>query len=68
MRKRTVTAAALKTQAEANGYRRGAHKERDRIPHQEKHVGKTKSDQDATLRRYVLWVWKTAAWLWHAGP
>jgi hypothetical protein len=46
--------ADLVAQAEAKGYQRGAHKERDQIRHREKHVTKTKRDQDTTLKRYVL--------------
>lgn len=54
MVKRQVTVAELVTRAEANGYKRGAHKEQDTIRHRGKHVWKTKKDQDATLKRYVL--------------
>ncbi|MCJ1474750.1 hypothetical protein MMC13_003410 [Lambiella insularis] len=45
----------LHSRAEANGYKRGAHKEADEVRGSEKHVTKTKKDQEATLRRYVLW-------------
>jgi hypothetical protein len=45
----------LFAQAEANGYQRGAHVERDQVRNKEKHGDKTKKDQNATLHRYVLW-------------
>jgi hypothetical protein len=54
MGSRQTTAADLIAQAAANGYKRGAHKEHDEIRHREKHVKKTKRDQDATLKRYVM--------------
>ncbi|OAG41485.1 hypothetical protein AYO21_04187 [Fonsecaea monophora] len=41
--------------AEANGYQRGVHREADEICGRDKHVAKTKKNQNATLRRYVLW-------------
>lgn len=44
----------LLARAEANGYRRGAHKQNDQLCGREKHVSKTKKDQDRTLKRYVL--------------
>ena len=40
--------------AEANGYQTGAHREDDEVCGREKHVTKTKKDQDRTLRCYVL--------------
>ena len=51
---RRTTAAELLAQAEAKGYKRGAHAELDQVRNREKHVKKTKKDQDATLHRYVL--------------
>jgi hypothetical protein len=54
MRDRQATVANLLAQAAANGYKKGAHKERDQIRHREKHVEKTRGDQNATLKRYVL--------------
>jgi hypothetical protein len=53
MKYRKSTADDLIAQATARGYRRGAHKEHDKIHHREKHA-KTRSDQDATLQRYVM--------------
>jgi hypothetical protein len=41
--------------AEANGYKRGEHKEKHMVPSRHKHVDKTKKDQDAEWNRYVLW-------------
>ncbi|MCJ1426427.1 hypothetical protein MMC29_004330 [Sticta canariensis] len=55
MKGRQITAAGLIAQAAANGYKRGAHKEQDKTVHREKHVKKTRKDQDATLNRYVIW-------------
>jgi hypothetical protein len=48
-----TTDESLLARAEANGYWRGAHKEADKVRSREKHVTKTKKDQDGTLRRYV---------------
>ncbi|KAN0069234.1 Protein of unknown function (DUF3435) domain containing protein [Elaphomyces granulatus] len=45
----------LLARAEANGYQRGAHREADEVCGRDKHVSKTKKNQDATLRRYILW-------------
>jgi hypothetical protein len=44
----------LLARAEANGYQRGAHREADEVRGRDKHVSKTKKNQDATLRRYIL--------------
>jgi len=44
----------LLARAEANGYQRGAHREADEVCGRDKHVSKTKKNQDATLRRYIL--------------
>ena len=52
---RAATVEELLVEAEANGYKRGAHAERDQVRHREKHVKKTKQDQDATLHHYVLY-------------
>lgn len=56
MVRRTVAAGDLLTQAEANGYKRGEHKEQDKVRERHKHVEKTKKDQNAALNRYVLYV------------
>lgn len=53
---RRATAEELHAQAEAKGYQRGSCRERDQVRHREKHVKKTIRDQEATLRRYVLYV------------
>lgn len=55
MRHRQVTAAGLLAQAEANGYKRGVHKEQDKVRDAKRHNDKTKINHDGTLRRYVLW-------------
>ncbi|KIX09144.1 uncharacterized protein Z518_00222 [Rhinocladiella mackenziei CBS 650.93] len=47
-------AQELQARAKANGYKRGAHVEVDKIRNKGKHNGKTIKDQDATLDRYVL--------------
>jgi hypothetical protein len=44
----------LLTRAEANGYQRGVHRAADEVCGREKHVAKTKKNQDTTLRRYSL--------------
>jgi hypothetical protein len=44
------SARDLLAQAEANGYKRGTDKVRDR----HRHVEKTKKDHEAALNRYVL--------------
>jgi hypothetical protein len=44
----------LLARAEANGYQRGAHREADEVCGRDKHVAKTKKNQDTTLQRYVL--------------
>jgi hypothetical protein len=44
----------LLARAEANGYQRGVHRESDEVLGREKHVKKTKKNQDGTLRRYIL--------------
>ena len=56
MVRRTVAADDLLAQAEANGYKRGEHKEQDKVRDRHKHVDKTKKDQNAALNRYVLYV------------
>jgi hypothetical protein len=54
MSRKRVTADALLLQAEANGYRRGEHKEKDEVWNRHKHVEKTKKNHNAVLNRYVL--------------
>ena len=44
---------ALWARAEANGYEEGVHREADERRDQEKHVDKTKQNQNGTLRRYI---------------
>lgn len=43
----------LWARAEANGYKRGAHNETNKVRGMGKHVTKTKQDQDRTLGRYI---------------
>jgi hypothetical protein len=47
--------AGLLARAEANGYKREAHKEEDPVQDQRRHNDKMKKNQDRTLKRYVLW-------------
>ena len=54
MGKPPASAAALIAKVNANGYRRGAHKERDRKRPPKTYVDKTKGYHDVTLTRYVL--------------
>jgi hypothetical protein len=44
----------LVARAKAEGYQRGAHKEKDKVRNRHKHVDKIKKDHDAALDRYVL--------------
>ena len=53
---RRATTAELLAQAEAKGYKKGAHAACEQVRDREKHVKKTKKDQDRTLRRYVLYL------------
>jgi hypothetical protein len=53
---RRATAEELLAQAEANGYKRAVRKQRDQVRHRKKHVKMAIRDQDATLRRYVLYL------------
>ena len=54
MAKKKITGAELTGRAKANGYQRGAHRDKDSLRDQNKHVDKVKRDQKATLDRYVL--------------
>jgi len=54
MARKNITEDELLARAEANGYQRGAHREADEVRGRDKHVSKTKKNQDGTLRRYVL--------------
>ena len=50
---RNATTDELWARAEANGYKRGAHTEVDKVRDAEKYVSKTKKDHDRTLHRYI---------------
>ena len=52
--KRKVTAEESEARAESNGYRRGAHREKDSARNDGKHNDKTKTNQNVVLDRYVL--------------
>ena len=54
MAKKKITGAELAARAKANGYQRGAHRNKDSLRDRNKHVDKVKRDQDAALDRYVL--------------
>lgn len=54
MKGRQITAADLIAQAAANDYKLRAHKEHDEIRRVKKHIKETRTDQDATLKRYVM--------------
>jgi hypothetical protein len=54
MGRRRVTADELLARAEANGYKKGKHKEKDAVRNRHKHVDNTKKDQNMVLDRYVL--------------
>jgi hypothetical protein len=63
MVRRTVAADDLLAQAEANGYKRGEHKEQDEVRDRHKHVKKTIKDHTAALNRYVLYVYSVLLYL-----
>jgi hypothetical protein len=52
--KRATADEELLARAKANGYKRGAYKEKDEVRDLHKHVEKTMKDQDGALDRYVL--------------
>ena len=53
-KKKKAISDELKACAEANGYQKGPHREEDSRRDGNKHVDKTKKDQDATLGHYVM--------------
>ena len=53
MAKRKVTAKELEARAEPNGYRRGAHREKDSARDDEKHNDKARN-HNVVLDRYVM--------------
>lgn len=52
--RKSTTLETLLVKAQAHGYQRGAHIEKDRVRGQGKHVNKTIRNQDSTLQRYVM--------------
>jgi hypothetical protein len=54
MARKKITGDELSAGAKANGYQRGAHRDKDSLQDQNKHVDKVKRDQNAALDRYVL--------------
>ena len=54
MARKKITADELSARARANGYQRGAHRDKDGLRDRNKHVDKVKRDQEAALDRYVL--------------
>jgi hypothetical protein len=58
MAKRKATAEAmaeeLRARAEANGYKRGAHREQDSTRDIMKHSEDTKKKQERMLKRYIM--------------
>jgi hypothetical protein len=52
--RRKVTAEELEARAESNGYRRGAHREKDSARNDGKYNDKTKMNQNVVLDRYIL--------------
>jgi len=55
MPRKKATAEELLARAESNGYKRGAHCEKDCKRNEKKHVDKTKNHQNLVLNRYVLY-------------
>lgn len=49
-----TTFEELKARAEAKAYRRGAHKEEDKLRNRHQHVERVKRDHNWVLDRYVL--------------
>jgi hypothetical protein len=56
MVRKTFAARDLLAQAEANSYKKGNHKEQDKVRDRQKQFEKTKKDHDSALNRYVLYV------------
>jgi hypothetical protein len=54
MVKKKVTGDELSARAKVNGYHRGAHRDRDSLRDENKHVARVKMHQNAMLDRYVL--------------
>jgi hypothetical protein len=54
MEKRKAMAEELRAQAESNGYKRRAHREKDSTRDDKRHIHKTKKDQNVALDRYLL--------------
>jgi hypothetical protein len=52
---RLRTADAFRTQAAARGYKRGVHKEQDKLRNQITYDDKTIKGHDAVLDRYVMY-------------
>jgi hypothetical protein len=55
MARRKVTGDELSARAKENGYQWGAHRDKDSLRDQNKHVDKVKKDQNAALDRYILY-------------
>jgi hypothetical protein len=53
MVRKKITADELSARAKANGYQRGAHRDKDSLQDKNKHVDKVKKDQDAALHRHL---------------
>jgi hypothetical protein len=56
MSRKKLAASDLLAQAEENGYKKGKHKEQDKVRDRHKHVKNTKKDHKAALNRHVLYV------------
>jgi hypothetical protein len=54
MAKKKIIGDELSARVKENGYQRGAHRDKDSLRNQNKHVDKVKRDQNAALDRYVL--------------
>jgi hypothetical protein len=54
MTKKKVTGDELSARAKVNGHQRGAHRDKDSLRDQNKHVDRVKMHQNAALDRYVL--------------
>jgi hypothetical protein len=54
MAKRKVIAEEQLAPAKSNGYKREAHREKDSVRGEKRHINKIKKDQNAALDRYIL--------------
>jgi hypothetical protein len=54
MAKRKVTAEEQLARTKSNGYKREAHREKDSVRGEKRHIDKIKKDQNVASDRYIL--------------